>query len=348
MNYEVEIDEKWIPFKEIEDKIKTKCVWESINGCKIRRKLINSNYITTKVNFQPIFVEPSNEIIRLIIQSVKKHGLKKFMKELNLSIVRFYSWKGKHSWISIDAIERACDILNLNILEVLEGKFVRSGGSKISIPFTTKLNRNRAVLLAWLCMEGHLAILSPQIDIPQDDIRSLKRIHRLFQQECGVKGKIHTIKGKKVWRLLICSAPLRYIFCKYFSTPIGYKCSRVRIPKQIFSSNEEIQKAFISGCVETDGTVYGHKTPRRKYVKPVFNLEIISENFIKDFARLLNLFDYKFSVFTNSRPICKDYKTYNLQIGSLKNFKKLYSDISEHMINRRVKDKMKDLILQSN
>jgi len=348
MDYEVEIDGKWVPIEDIKENTKTKCIWENVNTYKIRRKLINGNYRVTKVNFQPIYVEPSDETIKLIKQAVKEYGLKKFMRELNLSVTRFYSWRGKFSWISINAIEKACEILNLNTLEMLEGKKVRSGGSNISIPFTTKLNRNRAVLLAWLCMEGHLAILSPQIDIPQDDIHVLKKIQRLFQQEYGIKGKIYTIKGKKAWRLLIRSAPLRYIFCKYSGIPLGHKCSKIRIPKQIFFGNEEIQKAFISGCVETDGTIYGHKTPKRKHIKPVFNLEIISENFIKDFARLLNFFNYEFSVFTNSRPICEDYKTYNLQIGSLKNFKKLYSDIAGYMINREVKEKMKSLILQSN
>ncbi len=348
MDYEVGIDGGWIPIEDIKKNTKTKCVWEIINKYKIRRKLLTSErYRITKVNFQPIFVEPSDEIIKLIRQAVKEYGLKRFMRELNLSVTRLYSWKGKFSWISINAIEKVCEILNLNTLEILEGKKVRSGGSNVSIPFTTKLNRNRAVLLAWLCLEGHLAILSPQIDIPQGNIHTLKKIQAFFQEEYGIKGNIYPIKGKKAWRLLICSAPLRYIFCKYFGIPIGHKCSKIRIPEQIFFSNEEIQKAFISGCVETDGTIYGHKTPKRKYIKPVFNLELISENFIKDFARILNLFKYEFSVFSNSRPICGDYKTYNLQIGSPKNFKKLYSDIAEYMINREVKEKMKSLILQS-
>lgn len=348
MDYEIEIGGKWVSLPSLEKNLKGKCVWEAINGKRVRRKLLTCNrYINTCVNFQPIHAEPTDDMIELILNAVSEYGLEKFMGDLHLSRVRFYSWKGKFTWISINAVEKACDILNLDVLDVLEGRRVRSGGSNESITFTTKLNSNRAILLAWLCMEGHLAILSPQIDIPQDDFMVLKDVQELFKKEYGVGGGIYKIKGKNAWRLLIASAPLRYILCKYFGIPLGHKCSKIRIPKQIFSGSNEIKKAFISGCIETDGTIYSHKRPKGRKSTAVFNLELISEEFINDFARLLGSLGYKFSIFGNSRPDYENYRTWNLQIGSVESFMKLYSDTKCYMINQKTMQRMKSLISAS-
>jgi hypothetical protein len=333
-----------VPVVSIESKTKPACVWEIINKRNIRRRLLTGGrYINTTVNFQPIHTEPSDDVVRLIEKAVKAYGMNRFMSELNLSNSRFYSWRGRFSWVSINAVEKACEITGTDFLAFMEGVNVRSGGSDLYIPFTTKINTNRAILLAWLCMEGHLAMSSAQIDIPQDDVRLLGTISRLFRKEFGVGGNIYKIKGKNAWRLLIASAPLRYILCKYFDMPLGYKSSFIRVPKQIMSGSEDIKKAFISGCAETDCTIYGHKKPSGRSL-PVFNIEVISEAFVKDFAELLASLGYKFSVFSNTRPKYENYLTWNLQIGSIDNFTKLYDDIRHHLLDRKIATRMKILI----
>ena len=170
-------------------------------------------------------------------------------------------------------------ILSKNKSEIItKAKYGPSKPTKISLT----LDEDIAFLSATIIGDGHLRKEKFQISIELTNKRLMKEIRktckRLFNRRFNIKKRKKREGIKQSYAMAMDSKAIFMLLNKVFEIPIGKKSHKVKIPKEIFNSNDSIKSAFLIGIFLTEGG-------RRKRG---YGLSTASPSLWKDLIRLFS------------------------------------------------------------
>jgi len=230
-----------------------------------------------------LFVKPDKEILDVVDRGIEKcdGNLLKFSKEINICRTTIYHWLENKIWIDVGKFIRICEFVGLNYIEIIWGKQVHSTRSKPE-NFSKdwfKLNPNVALLLGWICTEGHIPKKnSCRITIAQNDVSVLKKLKTIIEKEYPINNKIIIrYREQKAKSLEINSPMFWFLLVNHFKILEGKKNFIVSVPKQIFNANEKCKLAFLAASFEGDGS----------WPPDTINLRMTSENYIEGCYKIL-------------------------------------------------------------
>ncbi len=236
-----------------------------------------------------LFVRPDEEILNLIERGIEKcnGNLLKFSKEINICRTTVYHWFEQKIWIDIEKFRNICKYLGLNYENYLIEKQVHSTRSDPEI-FNKdwfKINSNISLLLGWICTEGYIPKKnSCRVTISQNDVEVLKKLESIIRLEYPINNKIiiRSDKNKENKRLEISSPMFWYVLVNHFKIPEGKKNFIVSVPKQIFDSNKECKRAFLTATFEGDGS----------WPPDTINIRMTSKDYVISCYKLLKELKY--------------------------------------------------------
>lgn len=189
-------------------------------------------------------------------------------------------------------------------------------GSRKVLKFPRFLTKDLAEFIGYFVGDGHLTART--IEFFNSDHEVIKRIEQLAYSLFGIKPNTKKDKRSNVYRICLSSKTLSKIFEEVFCFQTGKKGTKLKIPKCLLTSENDVISKFLRAYFDCDG----HITKRYRCI------DVISES--KDLIKEVNLILRRFGIFSCfSKKIVhsKDYwrlsiearytEVFNEKIGSL-------------------------------
>jgi hypothetical protein len=245
------------------------------------------------------YVEPTGKIRTIIEEACAKAGSQaRFAKMLNCTEGSLSLWKLGKRWIPWWMIEKLATMVNKDALDLIDRHRIRGQNSGSSnddgtVKVQKKMTSEKARLLGWVLTDGNIHSKRSDITIAQRYKTPLLKLISSFQNEFSM-GPSHfgVYKlGDRYWRLVIRSTPLKFVLTKFYGVSVGMKCSTIRIPPDVFTSDRSTKVSFITAVLEGDGSFTWSTIRGKKY--PRISIQSKSEIFILQLAELLKSLGYR-------------------------------------------------------
>lgn len=245
------------------------------------------------------YIEPTDKIRTIIEEACAEAGSQaRLAKMLNCTEGSLSLWKLGKRWIPWHTIEKLAMMMNKDALNLVDGHRIRGQNSGSSnddgaVKVQKKMTPEKARLLGWVLTDGNIHSKRSDITIVQKYKTPLLKLIPYFRNEFSM-GPSHfgVYKlGDRYWRLVIRSTPLKFVLTKFYGVSVGLKCSTIRIPPDIFTSDRSIKVLFITAVLEGDGSFTYSTIRRKKY--PRISIQSKSEIFILQLTELLKSLGYR-------------------------------------------------------
>ncbi|MBI5061821.1 MAG: hypothetical protein HZB67_05940 [Candidatus Aenigmarchaeota archaeon] len=201
-------------------------IWFCLHEQRITRYRAGGRLINPPVSFYPIYIEISEENIKLIKDAIKVAGSRdKFAKLVCYDTASLNAWLLKKRKPPVTSIIKSCQILGIDFWDELENTKLYGKTSKDYITFTNNYPNDIDDIRIWIENEGSLATSSTEITFKQNEsgLDALRKLQDLFIHIFGIKGSISFDKNSEAYLLRIISAPIRQVLCLKYNIPLGYK-----------------------------------------------------------------------------------------------------------------------------
>jgi intein/homing endonuclease len=241
------------------------------------------------------YIVPSKKVKEMLKNAIiKEGGVNNFSKLINDEEYNIRRWRRGTRAIPFRIIKMIADSKNLDLWEFLNKERLKAMTTSNSFRISYKINTYECLLLGWVLSEGHLA--KDRVTIAQNERQPLEIIKKSIIDNFSFASnsvKLEQDRGK--WRLVIYSSAFSNYLNLRYGVPFGKKSSIISIPKQIFELSNEEKFAFLSGCLEGDGsfTTSLRESRRGKYRIPIISLTSNSKKFLKDINILLSSLEIK-------------------------------------------------------
>jgi hypothetical protein len=264
-------------------------LWFCLHNTNITRTQPSGRKFRSKVRFAPCYISTNKKIRKLLEETLTK--LNTSQRRFSLLCGHKYgSIRLRHGKLPITVILKICQVLKLNIWDLLEnceltGKTSQKG--KITIP-KNKEDSDIDVLLIWVRTEGHLTLSNTIIEINQKaNLQSLKKLEKMFTNKFNLKNKICFTKGSiGEDRLLISSSPLRQLLCLKYEIPAGYKSNSLDKMNLNRLSKKHYQK-MMAAFIQTEGCLSYAYTRNKKKRLPKFEFVVKDKSLANDCLTVL-------------------------------------------------------------
>jgi len=237
-------------------------------------------------------VEPSTRARSALIKAIQIVGTQAELARLigydqgSVSL-----WKLGKRWIPLDVLKMITKITgseadDLIYKHKLRGQNPGTSMDDGTIELTAKMTCKKARLVGWILTDGNLHSQRNIVTVVQKCKAPLERLIQDFRDEFRM-GRSHFgiyRQGKRYWRLVINSAPLKQLLSLHFGVHIGDKCTKVKVPKEIFNANRKAKMAFVTAVLEGDGSFTSTKIRGKRY--PLISLQSKSRKFILEMKKL--------------------------------------------------------------
>lgn len=213
------------------------------------------------------------------IKQIKKHGYMKFINStLKVPHRTFNYWIRGASPIKISELKRFIQLWKIvcnksfyetkgiwNFCFQNASYFSIAKGSSAKLPreITPKL----AYLLGFIMGDGCLSDFRKielntgcpryPIEIASDTWDFAEKVlHPLFKEVFGIKGHIYHLKNNKCKEYFLNSKVVYIFLHNICEMPLGKKKGKLRVPRIIKNSSDEVKMNFIAGFLDSDGYVY--------------------------------------------------------------------------------------------
>jgi len=268
-------------------------LWYCLDETKIKRKLKGGRIVKPKVIFNSVYLEPKNKFIKLLKKAMSKllnSKRQNFAKLVDRSPQTLDTWKSGRGKIPLTAILKACQLMNLDIWEVINKEKIFASGKDKTNYIIFKNSQNIGEILVWIKAEGYLHISSTEINLVQNrkGINSLKYIVDKIEKSFNIpKSKIHVNPRSdkpNAIDVTISSAPLRQILVLKYNIPLGFKSYEIDYKKEIEQAKSKEEKLqLLAKIFESEGS-FGFRRPTNQ---PDFHIVSASSIAVKNVANLL-------------------------------------------------------------
>lgn len=306
--------------------VKYQYAWFCLDKVRLYRKASETKYVSPRVSFHPIYVEPKEHIFDLFRETLKdktKTELARLCSVKHRQII--YQWVTGKIRPQLTGLLKVCQLLDEDIWSVLDGckLYGHSCPEEENLVFKNYHRRELLDILVWIKLEGHLSISQPKVETNQKladkDIldRFSQRIVQLYRinpkqvfvyNNSTLKG---TIKDWEGFKLTISSAPLRQILCLRYGIPIGYKCSFVNLNEELSAcNNDEDAYKLLSVCIETEGSFTQRK--ERDYNRPLITFSSLSPAMLNSLLNFSRKRGYSAYLVTNPTKKAQDFRIWGV------------------------------------
>ncbi len=273
-----------------------------------------------------IYVTNSEKLRNLLKEFVTNfdtiRNTAKFLKTGETNLQRWI--RGERS-VPFKIVETIAKYEKFNILEFLDGERIKSGTSKNTFRINYGITEFECLLIGWILTDGHLGEKDP-VTISQKSKETLEELKSIIENQFDFEN-VNIYPDRDNWKLQISSLA----FCEYlkfrYSLPFGKKANIIEVPKNIFDLPIENKLAFITGCIEGDGSfsTFIRKSRKGTYRVPRIMINSNSKIFLEGIKNLLENFGI-------TSTINSDRTKYKLSISRLENCVKLFYYIYPYMI----------------
>lgn len=305
--------------------------WFYVDNMKLCREDSSGNIFKPEIKFSPCYLIYSEKLGKLVLNALKEEPeIKRKYNRPHLKAKR-----GKN--FSVKCVIECCKVLGRDFWKVLEVEEMKehTSSEKIRIP---EASPELEQIVAWILTEGHLPLSHPSIEINQikEDSEVLeklaKKVENVFDAESVVNfSDTESWDGKKGRRLIISSAPIRQFLVLKYDIPLGKKSKKISWNIEI---TEENYRSLLPAFIQSEGCLSaGSNHPRFEFK--------IQDECVRDAC-------HKCLEYLGCEPQKSDDKTYNTGIYNFEDFLKVYNFIKTEMNNKKLENKSKELIRESN
>ncbi len=162
-----------------------------------------------------------------------------------------------------------------------------------------------------------------EITITDESKEHLQDIVELLEELFNIKTNVKTAYNGKWYRILFSSSTIHRFLNKVFEMPLGYKKGKLRVPKVIKNAPLEIQKYFIIGFFDGDGSCTNLEDGRKKFT-PVVHAGQSDKKILIDIQEMLKKFELNFNLHKHRY---KQYEWYSLNTKDKKQIKQFQKKI---------------------
>lgn len=309
----------------------------------------------------PICVEGISDIIKIINDDLKNNLEGKFQKTIkkHLSLTSYFAWKNAKYPIPIVKLrillnlwKQVCNKSQTEYDEIYnlcfqKANYFKAMCSPVNIKVIKSLNQNVAYFLGILYADGALRDIwltyenerrfRWEVTITEEFNQNLNNVTILLEDIFNIKTGVKEVYNGRWHRILFQSMILHRLLNKLFEMPMGYKKGRLRIPQIIKDAPFEIQKYFLIGFFDGDGSC--SNLTNAKHFTPVVALSQSSKEILFDLMEILEHKDLKFRFHKKTR---EKHVWYVIETKDKQIIKKFYEEFGFIYINKR--ERLKKLI----
>jgi len=291
-----------------------------------------------------VYVEPTDKIRTIIAKAREDAGSQaRLAKMLNCTEGSLSLWKLGKRWIPWYIVEKLAAMVNENTLDLVDRHRIRGQNPGPSnddgtIKVQKKMTSEKARLLGWVLTDGNIHSKRSDIVIVQKYKTPLLKLMSHFQDEFFMGSSHFGIYrlGDRYWRLVVRSTPLKFILTKFYGVSVGLKCSTIKIPPEIFSSDRSTKVSFITAVLEGDGSFTYSTIRGKKY--PRISVQSKSEIFILQLTELLKSLGYHPAKYN-----CHSRKHFGLCLERREDVQHFASECYKFMVHDKKRDRVAHL-----
>lgn len=285
--------------------VKYQFTWFCLHNVKVFRKQLGGKIISPIVKFAPIYIEKRKKLLHLLRKAIEiLHSKEKFCGLIGYSRTSLNGWLNLKSVRKppITAFIKVCQLLNIDLWDVLDGVKLYGKTSKNFIIFKKNISSEIDYLRIWIFTEGTLQINRELLQIRQNEegINALYKIAEILTKIFEINSKSLKIveDQKHQLKLIVQSPPLRQIFYLCYGIPLGYKVYS-EPSKDLFTfTNREEGIKKLTRFLETEGCFSFYN--KKDHYNMTISFGCRNESMRDNFFILLSKLGYKPKKYQNN------------------------------------------------
>ncbi|MBL7206613.1 MAG: hypothetical protein ISS36_03375 [Candidatus Aenigmarchaeota archaeon] len=225
-------------------------------------------------------------------------------------------------------IDFICKNIDMDIWEFLHEEKLKSKNRYFKV--SKEISIEECSFLGWLLTEGHIPKNGFRVEISQHNRMYLKKLKKNLEECFDIQNGMTISPDKNNWKLRINISAMREYFNLRYKIPMGKKSNVIQVPEDMFNLSKEKQFAFISGCIDGDGSFSYNwrKTKRYNYKVPRIMFNSNSEEFLEGLQKILK----KYNII--SRINTDKYGRNKLNISKAEDCIKLFHNLYPYLIHK--------------
>jgi len=314
--------------------VKYQFTWFCLHNVKVFRKQLGGKIISPIVKFAPIYIEKRKNLLHFLRKAIKiLRSKEKFCGLIGYSRTSLNGWLNLKSVRKppITAFIKACQLLNIDLWDVLDGVKLYGKTSKNFIVFKKNISSEIDDLRIWIFTEGTLQINRELLQIRQneDGINALHKIAEILTKnfEINLKSLKIVEDQKHQLKLIVQSPSLRQIFYLRYGIPLGYKVYS-EPSKDLFTfTNREEGIKKLTRFLETEGCFSFYN--KKDHYNMTISFGCRNESMRDNFFILLSKLGYKPKKYQNNEN--NGAITYSVGLFGFRQLTKICYEILPYM-----------------